>query len=213
MLTPLDIESKTFSKGISGYNIQEVRHFITEIVENYEKLYKENIELKDKINILNETVSYYKNIEETLRNTMLLAEKTSEEARALARKTADQIEREAKLKATAMLNDARNEIYKIHKKREELIKHYDASKIQIQQYLRAQLEMTEKNVLEIENSTTSIDILFDRFDNNILSKEEIASHNTEEQSSESIRNSPERSVIDTEREIPSKYIYKEPESI
>lgn len=178
MLTPLDIESKTFSKSLSGYNVQEVKQFISDIVENYEKLYKENIELKDKINVLNEGIHYYKTIEETLQNTLLLAEKTAEETRATAKKTAEQIEKEAKLKASAIINDARNEVYKIHRKREELIKHYDTSKIQIQQYLKAQLEMTEKNQLELGNSTTTLEVLFDNDYNNAMEEAAITKEST-----------------------------------
>jgi len=50
MLTPLDIENKKFSrKRISGYSVEEVDEFLDEVTVDYEKLYKENSELKDKI--------------------------------------------------------------------------------------------------------------------------------------------------------------------
>jgi cell division initiation protein len=155
MLTPLDIESKTFSKSISGYNMQEVKQFISDIVVNYEKIYRENIELKDKVNVLNEGIQYYKTIESTLQNTLVLAEKTAEETKVAARKAAEQIEKEAKLKASVIINDAKNEVYQIKKQREELIKHFESSKIQLQQYLKAQLEMTENNKLEIKSIETN----------------------------------------------------------
>lgn len=151
-LTPLDIESKQFSKGFNGYKAYEVKTFMREVLVNYEALYKENIELNDKISLLNEGIQYYKTIEETLQNTLVLAEKTAEETKSAARKKSEQIEKEAEIKAQAIINDAKNEIYKINKKREELIKQYDASKIQIKQFLKAQLEMTEKNEMALYNS-------------------------------------------------------------
>lgn len=151
-LTPLDIESKQFSKGFYGFNAHEVKTFMGEVLVNYESLYKENIELHDKINLLNEGIQYYKTIEDTLQNTLILAEKTAEETKATARKRGEQIEKEAEIKAQAIINEAKNEIYKINKKREELIKQYDASKIQVKYFLKAQLEMTEKNELELYNS-------------------------------------------------------------
>ena len=47
MITPLDIENKTFNKQImSGYSIEEVQAFMSELLRDYEKLYKENIEYK-----------------------------------------------------------------------------------------------------------------------------------------------------------------------
>ena len=43
MLTPLDIENKTFNKQIMrGYNVDEVQNFMNELLRDYEKLYKES---------------------------------------------------------------------------------------------------------------------------------------------------------------------------
>lgn len=159
-LTPLDIESKTFTRTVAGYSVHEVKNFVREVLVNYEQLYKENIELSDKINLLNEGIQYYKTIEDTLQNTLILAERTSEETKSTARKRAESIEKEAEIKAQAIINESKNEIYKINKKREELIKQYDASKIQVKYFLKAQLEMTEKNELELQSSINSVDMTF-----------------------------------------------------
>lgn len=160
MLTPLDIESKIFSKSVSGYNTSEVKIFMKEILAYYEKFYKENIELKDKINVLQEGIQYYKNIEETLHNTLILAEKMAEDTKSLARQKAEHIEKEAMLKADVIINDAKHEVYKINKIREELILSYDTSKIQVRQFLKAQLELTEKSDLQLRNSHTAFDLLW-----------------------------------------------------
>ncbi|WP_113675068.1 DivIVA domain-containing protein [Vallitalea guaymasensis] len=148
MLTPLDIEGKSFKKSLFGYSQSEVKNAITEILTDYEKMYKENIELKDKVNLLNEGIKYYKTIEETLQNTLLLAEKTAEETKSNAHKRAEIIEKEAEVKAQTIVEDARNEVYRISQKKEELVQQYDASKIQIRQFLKAQLELTNSNTLE-----------------------------------------------------------------
>lgn len=175
MLTPLDIESKTFGKSVSGYNPHEVRQFIKEVLVNYEKLYKENIELKDKVNLLNEGIQYYKTIETTLQNTLILAEKTAEDVKSNARYKAEQIEKEAELKADIIINEAKNEVYKISQKKEELIRSYDASKIQIKQFLKTQLELADKNDLELKSQITSVELLM----NNNNSAQEVAAANDE----------------------------------
>lgn len=144
MLTPLDIESKEFSKSLYGYNKNEVKAFVKEILTYYEKFYKENIELKDKLSTLQEGIQYYKNIENTLHSTLILAEKTAEETRSVARQRADQIEKEALLKADVILNDAKNEIIEINRIKEELLHSFDIHKVQIKQFLKTQLELTEK---------------------------------------------------------------------
>lgn len=164
MLTPLDIESKVFSKSVSGYNVSEVKIFMKEILAYYERFYKENIELKDKINVLQEGVQYYKNIEETLHNTLILAERMAEETKALARQKAEHIEKEAQLKADVIVNDAKHDVYKINQTREELIRSYDTSKIQIRQFLKSQLELTEKSDLELRNNYTTFDLLWNTSD-------------------------------------------------
>lgn len=148
-LTPLDIESKTFSKSLSGYSPNEVKSFLREVLVNYEHLYRENIELSDKISLLNDGIQYYKTIEDTLKNALVLAEKTAEETRATARKRAEQIEKEGVLKGESIINDSKNEIYSLNKSREALIKQYDVAKIQVTHFLKAQLEMIEKNELNL----------------------------------------------------------------
>lgn len=161
MLTPLEIDAKAFKKSLIGYTKKDVIRFIEEIQASYEKVYRENIELKDKINVLNEGISYYKTLEKTLQNTLLLAEKTSEEIKANAHKKAEQIEKEAELKAETIVQEARSEVFRINQRKEELTKQYDASKIQIKQFLKAQLELTEMNSLDTminSNSSNVVDI-------------------------------------------------------
>ena len=50
MLTPVDIDNKTFKKTkIGGYDIADVEDFLVKVMEDYEFLYKENSELKEKL--------------------------------------------------------------------------------------------------------------------------------------------------------------------
>lgn len=158
MLTPLEIESKIFSKSISGYNIGEVKHFMRDILSDYEKMYRENIELKDKLNVLNEGIQYYKTIESTLQNTLVLAEKMAEETRVVAKHKAEQIEKEAEIKGANVIMEAKNEVYKIHQAKEDLLKNYDVSKIQVLQILKTQLEFIENNSLDIHSNSSSIEL-------------------------------------------------------
>ena len=159
MLTPLDIESKEFSSSIGGYSKTDVNQFMKEILVTYEKMYKENIEMKDKINMLNEGIQYYKTIEETLQNTLLLAEKTAEETKSNARHKAESIEKEAELNAQKLILEAKESVQNINLMRESMVKAYDANKIQIKQFLMAQLEMISKNEMELSAGTNLADEL------------------------------------------------------
>lgn len=73
MLTPLDIENKKFSKQMmNGYSVEEVDDFLDELTVDYEKIYKEVAEAKNKIEDLQESMEKYKNIEGTLQNTLVM---------------------------------------------------------------------------------------------------------------------------------------------
>ena len=91
MITPLDIENKKFSKQMmNGYNVDEVDDFLDDLTLDYSKNYKELTELRDKVAELNNSLEHYKTIEETLQNTLLMAQTTAEDVKKVARQQADQ---------------------------------------------------------------------------------------------------------------------------
>lgn len=75
MLTPLDIQNKEFRRRLRGYCENEVDEFLDQILEDYEMLYRQNASLKDEVSRLKEETDRYQNLEETLRNTLVLAQK------------------------------------------------------------------------------------------------------------------------------------------
>ncbi len=154
MLTPLDIENKKFKKTALGYSSQEVDQFLDEVTESYETLYKENIELKDKIGVLNEGIQHYKAIEETLKNTLMVAQTTSEDIKKNAFGKADNIIKEAELKASRIVAEANQEVMKIRYEYEELKKNYNVFRAKIESQLMSQLEIMRTNNLEEDKSET-----------------------------------------------------------
>ncbi len=73
MITPMDIENKEFKKGFRGYNEEEVDEFLDIVKEDFENLYRENLDLKKNLSYIR-GVSRYKSIEETLNATLITAE-------------------------------------------------------------------------------------------------------------------------------------------
>ena len=117
LITPLDIENKKFSKQMmNGYNVEEVDDFLDELTLDYTKNYKEVNELRDKVEELNKSLEHYKTIEETLQNTLVMAQSTAEDVKKVARQQADQIINEAKGTAQKQASDLDNEI--VAKKKE-----------------------------------------------------------------------------------------------
>ena len=153
MLTPIDIEMKEFKKAIiRGYSVNDVNEFLDEVLKAFETIHRENIELKDKIKLLNENVTYYKTMEETLKNTLVLAEKTAQETKTAAYQKSEQILKEGVLKSDQMIQDARQEVYQITKKINDLQKQYKYAKIQIKKMLKTQMEMLDEEIIMEEDA-------------------------------------------------------------
>ena len=110
MLTPLDIQNKEFRRRLRGYCENEVDEFLDQILEDYEMLYRQNASLKDEVSRLKEETDRYQNLEETLRNTLVLAQKAADETRANAQKEADLIRAEAQAKARALEEEGRQRL-------------------------------------------------------------------------------------------------------
>ena len=110
MLTPLDIENKKFQKQMmNGYNVDEVDDFLDEITVDYEKLYKENTELRAEIERSKGDLEKYKNIEQTLQNTLVMAQKTADDIKNNAQDEADSIIRNARSKMQESVDELTKE--------------------------------------------------------------------------------------------------------
>ena len=70
MITPIEIENKEFKKGIRGYNQDEVDEFLDIVKEDFEQLYRENLELKEKVRLFEAQIDKYEGIEETLKTKL-----------------------------------------------------------------------------------------------------------------------------------------------
>lgn len=156
MLTPIDVQAKIFKSGM-GYSKADVDSFLTNLYADYGTLYKENMELKDKTNLLNESLNRYKDIEKSLQKALVLAETTSEETIASAKTNAAVIEQEARVKAEAIVADAKQELENIRSMTVELVQKYESYKSQYKALASAQMELLSSDAFNIE--LTKIDSL------------------------------------------------------
>lgn len=109
MLTPQEVSSHAFTKGfMGGYNMAMVDEFLDELTDDYTALYKENAALKAKMKVLVEKVEDYRATEDSMRATLLTAQKM-----------ADSIVREAEARRDNLLAqaeaDARDRIAQIQR--------------------------------------------------------------------------------------------------
>ena len=99
LLTPQEVSGHAFTKAVmGGYNMAMVDEFLDELTDDYTALYKENAALKAKMKVLVEKVEDYRATEDSMRATLLTAQKM-----------ADSIVREAEAKRDQLLRDAQTQ--------------------------------------------------------------------------------------------------------
>ena len=142
MLTPLDIENKKFQKQImNGYNVDEVDDFLDEITVDYEKLYKENTELRAEIERSKSDLEKYKNIEQTLQNTLVMAQKTADDIKNNAQDEADNIIKNARSKMQESVDELTKESETRKREFAETKKQFDIYRAKMEALLISQLEL------------------------------------------------------------------------
>lgn len=96
MMTPQEVASCTFSKAVmGGYNMAAVDDFLDKLTEDYTALYNESAALKQKLKTVVERLEEYKGMEDTMRSTLLTAQKM-----------ANSLVAEAEAKRDALIADA-----------------------------------------------------------------------------------------------------------
>jgi len=132
-LTALDIHHKEFGHALRGYNEEQVDSFLDQVADEFERLFKENIDLSEKIEAANERVRGYQQIEMTLNATLVQAQRSSEEIINKAGAEADAVLRDAELKAKEIIHNAlqrkqsiANELIRIKQAEEDFRARYKA---------------------------------------------------------------------------------------
>ncbi|MEW6715196.1 MAG: DivIVA domain-containing protein [Nitrospirota bacterium] len=113
-ITPLDIQQKEFATKFRGFDMEEVDAFLELIREEMEELLRDNSNLREESKRLEKQLKEYKNIETTLRDTLINTQQMVEEYRNNAAKEAELIKKEAELKSDEMIKQAQEKVVKIH---------------------------------------------------------------------------------------------------
>ena len=110
MLTPQEVSTHAFSKAVmGGYNMAMVDEFLDELTDDYTNLYKENAALKAKLKVLVEKVEDYRATEDSMRATLLTAQKMADSIVREAEQKRDQMLAQAEADAQAKIGRLRQE--------------------------------------------------------------------------------------------------------
>lgn len=150
-LTPLEIQKKEFRRSFRGYNEEEVTEYLNKISVNYEELYRENRELKEKVGFLTERLKDYKDMEQTLKDAILMAQKTAENVKNNAQKEKQLIIEQAVSKAEKIIDKAERTSNKIKNRNDELKRQFSLYRTRFLNFLESQYELINSFHLEIDD--------------------------------------------------------------
>jgi cell division initiation protein len=119
-LTPIEIQKQVFSKSFRGFSEGEVRAYLSLVAEEFEQLVQEIERLSRESAQMREQLLDHTERERILKDTLLSAQKVSEDVKANAHKEASLIVKDAELKYQQTLERAREEKLRLESELQEL---------------------------------------------------------------------------------------------
>jgi cell division initiation protein len=142
-ITPTDIKNQNFGKGFRGYDKAQVDAFLGLLAGDLEELIKENVDLRQKVLRLESTVVDYKDMERTIQEVLLTAQKSAEEVKKNAEKEAELSLREAKIRSERMLEETHAMVSELRKEIAELENLKKSYILRLKSSLDTQLKILE----------------------------------------------------------------------
>lgn len=130
-------EAKFEKTAVFGYKAEDVDQFLAEIAKAFETLQDEKEELEEKIAVLAEGIEGYREQEESLKTTLLAAQRLS-----------DSLIKEAKQKADELLDAATSEASRIDKDTEK-------KRAAAEREINREMDKERKNLLRIQKEVSS----------------------------------------------------------
>ncbi len=155
-LTPLDIRKHDFKKTMRGYDPDEVDAFMSMVSDELELLIQEKNQLSDDVIKLRTQLKDYRDVEQSLRETLVKAQNTVEESRANSRREAEIIIHEAELQAEHIVKEAKEQLRELGHEIEMLEMQKESFAKRLRHLLESQIELLEVlQVGDFERGQTS----------------------------------------------------------
>lgn len=119
-ISPLELRKRTFAKRLRGYDRNEVNQFLESMAEDMEGIWRRMDELERENVRLQEDASRHSESETTLRDTLLLAQKSADGLREAAGKEAELVVAEAERQADRLVAQSMDRASEIEKRIRDL---------------------------------------------------------------------------------------------
>ena len=147
-LTPVDIQHKKFSHAFRGYSEEEVDEFLDNIVSDFEEALQHNKDIKERLELLKQQVEKYRDLEDSIQNTLVMAQKNADQLLETKKKEAELVIKEAEVASEKMLGEAREKILKVHQEISDLKQERNRFLLDYKTLLKSHLSHIEELKLE-----------------------------------------------------------------
>ncbi|MCS6948952.1 MAG: DivIVA domain-containing protein [Armatimonadota bacterium] len=141
-LTPIDITNKRFRRALRGYRPSEVDEFLAEVGADYEAVVVENAHLREQLAQAQQELERYRAIETTLKEALVLAQRTADELRASAHREVEAMRVQAELQVRQQMEQYQKAIEDLRLARQRFA-------IELRTTLRGMLEFVEQHLATV----------------------------------------------------------------
>lgn len=142
-LSPLEITQREFGRKFRGLDPEEVQTFLEQVAEEMTRLVQETGERAAQIQRLDAQVRSHQEREESLRNTLVTAQKMTEEIKANAKREAELLMKETELKAERLLEAAHRKLAQVQAEIAELKRQRDLFASKLRGLVKTHLELLD----------------------------------------------------------------------
>ena len=141
-----------FNYEANGYNRAEVNKFVTDVIKETEGIIKKCKGQKKEIRDLKDKLSHYEDLENTLKQSLINAEKTADNVKRLAREEADIIVSDAKHNASRIVGESLLKARKIEQEADTLERNVKIFKRKLKIIVEQQMAVVEEiETLDLED--------------------------------------------------------------
>jgi cell division initiation protein len=114
-ILPMDIQRQSFGTRFRGFDPEEVRGYLTIVAEEVASIQGDRDRLDHEIQSLKAALEEHRQREVILKNTLLTAQRVSEEIKENARKQAENIVKEAELQGDRLIELAQSRAHEVER--------------------------------------------------------------------------------------------------
>jgi cell division initiation protein len=119
-ITPLELRKRVFQKKMRGYDVQEVSHFLEALAEDLEDVFRRLDELERENDRLKDENAHHRGTENSLKETLLMAQRSAESLLSTTEKEADRRLRDAERQADLLMQQGMERVSETEKKIRDL---------------------------------------------------------------------------------------------